>query len=192
MVKVKVIRKTQKDLNRLIKQYMQQAQYVKVGILEAKTNRNADEPGGTLTNAQIARTNEYGHRKKGIPPRPFLRPTLERNRDKYIALFARIIKASTGNPALLGNAMGLIGATAQADVRKYITAGPQVPPPNAPRYLAYKRSLGKKKKGVKNDARTLVLTGQMVRAINYAVVKGKASPTGKRVVVGSQRYGGRP
>jgi hypothetical protein len=177
-----------RDFKEIAAQFMKQAQFVKVGILEDKTKRSEKTK---ETNASIARVQEYGYRAKGVPARPFLRPSFQKHRDEYIALFERILKASTANPSLLANSMQLIGQRAQADVRKYITAGPQIPPPNAPRYLAYKRALAKKGKA-SMDPRTLVLSSQMVKAINYAVVKGRSSPSNNKPIVNVGRYGRKP
>lgn len=191
MIKANVRSRGTLDPKALLQEFKKQAQYVKIGIMEDKTTRSANQPGADSTNAAIARVQEYGYPAKRIPARPFLRPTFQKNRDSYIALFARVLKAARAKPALIGNAMDIIGLKAQADVRKYITAGPQIPPPNAPRYLAYKKSLARKGKSSASP-RTLVLSVQMVKAISYAVVKGRSSPSGKKPIIGSRRYGGRP
>jgi hypothetical protein len=143
------------------------------------------------TNVEIGVWNEFG--SKNHPARPFIRPAFERNRAEYMNLLALFVKAHvmTGRRTYV-QVLGLIGQRMAADMKNYVTQGPQIPPPNSgyPNttrgYWAEKlrrgywkvqkrnASLAKRNKPVPEGPipppRTLVDTGVMVNSITYGVI----------------------
>jgi hypothetical protein len=74
-----------------------------------------------------------------------------------------------GQPALT-KALGLIGAKAAADVKNFVTQGPEITPTNAA--STKKRKEAKTRKGSKGKTRTLVDTAQMIRGVTWKVETG--------------------
>lgn len=139
-----------------------------------------------LNNVQLGIIHEFG--TKTMPARPFIRPAFKRNKADYLKILRALVKASvyTGNMPF-PRALAIIGARMAADMKKYVTAGPQIQPPNSPRWAAIKAMRGQwkwdaraaasraKNKPVKEGPipppRTLVDTGRMVGSITWAVVQ---------------------
>lgn len=144
------------------------------------------ETGETLTMPQLAAVHEFGLPPL-IPERPHVGPAFDRNRARYEALLTRLLQRWMDGVLELKQVLGLIGLEMVADIRRYITEGPGVPPPNAPSTLARKLKLGKwakgraardakgrfLKKGTKVEVnaapRTLVDTGRMVGSLTHSV-----------------------
>jgi hypothetical protein len=141
--------------------------YVRVGVVGKK----ADESDGTATVAEYAIANELG--TDTIPARSFLRSTFDAKQAELKRIGAQLIdKVMTGKMPIK-QALNVIGSFLSAEVKKTITVGPGVPPPNAPSTAARKQAKGK------GAIRTLVDTGRMLGAIAWeAVVNGKVSVEG--------------
>lgn len=143
--------------------------YVKAGFLSTEE----ESRDGELNNATIAAINEYGTDR--IPARPFVGPTFDTHQQKYEAMMRQWLGwVLSGHTSLL-QGMGIFGLEMVADIRKYVTAGDQVPPPNAPSVIAQKMESSS---GSPWGVRTLVWTGQMIGALTHAVVTGK-KPSGE-------------
>lgn len=157
---------------------------VKVGIL-ADTDRGGlhrtDPTTGKaeeLTIAEIALVNEYGTEDQTIPARPAHRSTFDRRREEIqreaFEALTKIVLDRTVTPEQALTAMGMKHGI---EIRNTITAGEEVPPPNAPSTVRRKEAAGEWNKGGKAQAagfgaRTLVDTGATVDAISFAVELG--------------------
>lgn len=144
---------------------LQNGAYIKVGVLDDGKGSEIRE--GGMSNAQLAGLHEFGSDDGHIPERPFMRTSLENHRAEYQQDFRTILKAFAEGRISLFKGLTIIGLKAAADMKKTVTAGPPIPPPNAPSTIARKR------RGKAGIIRTLVDTGSMVGAIAHAVVMGK-------------------
>jgi HK97 gp10 family phage protein len=132
-----------------------------VGVFSAATRE-----GSKTTVAQYAAYNEFGTTK--IPPRPFLRPTMEERQEEW----TEAIKGSVSSSLKSGqfnnrSILELIGEGAVKDVKARIMSN--VPPPNAPSTVARKKA-----KGIE-PIRTLVETGLMHASVEYKIEEGSPS-----------------
>lgn len=145
---------------------------VKVGVLEESKAGSEVREGG-LSNAQIAAIHEFGNNH--VPERSFMRSTFNENRFKYVENLKTLIIRVLSGRLTIDQAFGIVGSKFAADVKKKITTGAGVPPPNAPSTIARKRAKGgwNGKQGRKGAIRTLIDTGRMVGSITWIVVRGK-------------------
>lgn len=91
---------------------------VKVGVLRGAGEHNNSNTGATV--AEIAWWQEFGTKRN--PPKPFLRPTLKTNEQKYRDLMKRLIKEMLWGKMKADRAQGLIGLQVQRDIQATITA----------------------------------------------------------------------
>lgn len=143
--------------------------YVKAGFLSTEEDSRDDG----LNNATLAAVHEYG--TDTIPARPFVGPTFDTHQQKYEAMMRQWLGWVLSGHGNLQQGIGLLGLEMVSDIRKYVTAGDQVPPPNAPSVLAMKME---KSSGSPWGVRTLVWSGQMIGSMAHAVVVGK-KPNGE-------------
>lgn len=144
---------------------------VHVGLLSDGKPRSDDS---SYTNAEIGAVHEYGAPDAGIPQRPWLRPAIRKNQQAYADLIQDGMRKELQGVPALSKALKLVGVKAVADVKLFVTAGDQIPPPNAPATLKAKEAKGKSKTG--KGARTLVDTSQMINGVNFKLVEpGKKS-----------------
>lgn len=146
--------------------------YVKVGILgdSSRGGLHVTGPDGKaseLTVAEIALVNEYGSKDGRIPSRPAFRSTFDRMKktleDDASKLLMRVVL--DGMPLI--KALDILGNKLAVEIKKTITAGPEVPPENADSTRRIKEA----KKGARRwGIRTLVDKGREVGAIASAVV----------------------
>ena len=132
--------------------------YVKVGVL-ASTAARTDARGPS--NVDLGVIHEFGSPAQGIPERSWLRSAFDLFRDKWFAFAQTQVKAILDGKKTVPVALELLGLRASADVKKHITTGEGIPPPNAPSTIKRKKS-----------SRPLVDTAQFVNAITHAVVEG--------------------
>lgn len=135
--------------------------FIVVGVMGGDSETYED--GMPIT--QVAAINEFGTADGRVPPRPFLRTTLDERRGEIGALVERTMERLTnrklGKPgAAAAKAAEIIGVFVQAAVQKKIVDLRE--PPNAPSTIA--------KKGSSNP---LIDTGQLRQAITYTVVRGR-------------------
>jgi hypothetical protein len=142
--------------------------HVKVGVLD-DGGKGSDDHGG-FTNAQLAAIHEFGSEDGTIPERSFIRSTLTANIQEYKRILTKIVRGIYMRKLTPERGLGLLGAQVAADIKKRVTTGDEVPPPNAPSTLARKEKL--RRKGSKGLPRTLVDTGRMIGSVSWAVVKG--------------------
>lgn len=84
--------------------------------------------------AYVATIQEYGYPGGGIPPRPFIRPTIEKNLDKWKAIALKYSKRVLKNEGTVADVFEAVGAAAQGDIDKAIVQ--LVDPPLSPVTIA--------------------------------------------------------
>lgn len=131
---------------------------IRVGFFE-----NSKYPDGTPI-AYVAAIQEFGYGP--IPPRPFMRPAEEANKGKWLKGIAAGVRGVIAGQVTLDHALEQVGMVAAGDVRKAIKS--VTAPPLAESTV---RARQRRKKGKKAVSRKpLVDTGQMLQAVNSAVV----------------------
>ncbi|HDR0739450.1 hypothetical protein QQW93_06490 [Pasteurella multocida] len=131
-----------KTLNELVKKD------VFVGIPEEANKSLEDQPSFNM--ASLAAVLEFGN--DHIPERPFLRQTLNDNREKYVSMFVNLFKKGV-EPEKIYEQLALI---AQSDVQENIVRGNWVP--NNPKTI--------KRKG---SSKPLIDTGKLRQSIKGIV-----------------------
>ena len=153
------------NLERILKGLSDQSepQWVEAGILGGAT----DEDGVSV--AEYAAYNEYGTSR--IPKRPFLRTTMDKNRDKYKRLLQGALKglASSGASEPVGMALTAVGREMETDVIEQIKSN--MPPPNAPETRARKEA-----RPGGGYAGTLFDTGTMLGSVSFQLLTGSEEP----------------
>lgn len=124
---------------------------------------HAKYPDGTPI-AYVAAIQELGYPAGGIPPRPFLRPTMNDKKQDYSQLIFRAVKVSIKGNITLDNGLTQIGATVAGDVKLAIKA---VTTP-ALEESTVKARARSHSKGKATD-KPLVDTGQMLQAVSFVV-----------------------
>ncbi len=114
-------------------------------------------PAPEVTNVDLGVWHEFGVPDLHIPERSWLRSSFDNNREKWTAFAGRLANKVLGGMEV-ERALGLLGLMAQADVKKGITTGAGIPPPNAPSTVKQKGS-----------SRPLVDTSQFVNSISFEV-----------------------
>ncbi|CCH57743.1 tail completion or Neck1 protein [Acinetobacter phage AP22] len=132
-------------LNRLVSS---NEQYVKAGVMAG-----SKYPDGTNV-ATVAYKNEYGW--KNIPSRAFMRTTVREQKENWVELTKKGIKAGY----TLEHTLSLVGASMQTEIQYSIMIWSD--PPNAPATIA--------KKGQNSPLRDTLL---MHDSIKYELVEGK-------------------
>lgn len=141
--------------------------HVKVGILADENKGGLHIPGGQLTVAEYAAVNEFGTEDQRIPSRSFLRSTFAEQRDALADLGKRLIADVLAGERTTKDALELMGLTLATAVKRKITDGPGIPPPNRPSTARAKQAKGE------GAIRTLVDTGRLLASITWSVVIGK-------------------
>lgn len=108
--------------------------------------------------ATIAATHEYGSKDGHIPERSFLRRTFIENVKETAAMMEKLAVAAHKLSIPTARVLDMLGEWAAAQVKKRITTGEPIPPPNAPSTIRRKGS-----------ARPLVDTGRMVGSITFRI-----------------------
>lgn len=152
---------------------------VKVGVLadgrggakHGRSEADAVTQGGrsSLTIAQIAAILEFGTEDGRIPPRPALRNTFDTMRPELVELGKKLMGAVVDGKIDVVKALNIMGAKLANGVKRTITAGAGVPPPNAPSTIAKKGS-----------SRPWVDSGQVVGAISWEVQEGEDAKGNKK------------
>ncbi len=159
---VKRIDRGLKKLTAAFKKLHNDKLHVKAGVLGDSEKRE-----GTLTNGQLGLIHEFG--TSTIPPRPFIRPAFEKHKAEYFKILQTLVakKAYRGG-ADYARVLGIVGTKIAADMKKFVTTGPEIAPENAP--STKRRKEGLRARGNKASTRTLIDTGRMVASITHAVV----------------------
>lgn len=99
-------------------------QEVLVGIPATETERNDDESGGDLNNAQLGYIHNYGSPKANIPARPFLEPGIEDQRASISNHLRAAAKAAfDGNSDRVDVSLNAAGLIASTGVRNKLNSG---------------------------------------------------------------------
>lgn len=163
--KVVVVDHGWNDLFAAVKSMKGEGAYAKVGVLVDSEEGGLHEEGAHLSVAEIAAVNEFGTEDGHVPARSFIRSTFDEQRESLAEMarktFLQILLPAKGEKMTLDRALGLLGAKLAAEIKKKVTKGDGVPPPNAPRTVA-----------AKGSSRTLVDTGRMIGAVTWTIMRG--------------------
>lgn len=118
---------------------------LRIGFLDGATY-----PDGTGV-AAVAAYNEYGNPARNRPPRPFMRQTIERERDGWGKTLAAGLRMNDYNVTA---GLGVLGEDIAGAIRETITQFDS--PPLSPRTIARK-----------GFAKPLVDTGTMLRSVSW-------------------------
>lgn len=157
-----------------------------VGVLADSDKGGMHEPGGELTVAEIAAIMEFGTEDGRIPSRSFIRSTFDEKREEMVTMARDLLGKVLIGTITAETALNALGAWFSAELKKKITEGPGVQPPDAPATALAKANKGKtahlmsKKAENIGDAlaqagavaavRALVDSSRMVAAITWALV----------------------
>ena len=133
-----------------LKEELKSVKGAKAGWFEGKKYPNG------LEIAENALIQEYGTDK--IPPRPFMRRTIEKHQDEWVKFLNENFDVELDNNVTLEQIMRKIGAIMAADMKR--TIDENLPPPNSPETI--------KRKG---SSHTLIDTGAMRQSIHSGVIK---------------------
>lgn len=125
-------------------------QKVLIGVPEGVSHSDGINMGA------LAAIHEFGAPSRGIPERPFLQPSMDKNLDKYKALMAREAKGVVLKRSTLHQALAKVGMLAAADVQAYMVSG------------AFKPLAASTIKA-KGSSKPLIDSGQLRQAITYKV-----------------------
>jgi phage gpG-like protein len=160
-INTKYIDKGFKKVQKTIEQ-MKDVAYIKVGILSEDGAK--PYPEGDLNLAGVAAVNEFGTRRAGagnntvIPPRPFIRSTMDEKKDFFSQLtYKAMVRITSLNADPIGQ-LNKIGLVIAESIKAKITAIRT--PPNAPSTI----------KG-KGSSKPLIDTGRMRASIRHQVVQ---------------------
>ncbi|ENZ0174987.1 hypothetical protein [Providencia rettgeri] len=131
---------------------------LKVGFFE-----HSKYPDGTPI-AYVAAIQELGYPAGGIPPRPFLRPTMSDKKTEYGQLIFRMAKAAASGNITVNDGLIQVGAKAASDVKLAIKAVTTPALDDA----TVKTRARRHSKG-KSTNKPLVDTGQMLQAVSFTV-----------------------
>lgn len=148
--------------------------HVKVGVLE-ETAAGGEQREGGVSNAELAAIHEFGTPDGHIPERSFMRSTMDANKATYLENLKTLITRIVLGQITVDRAFNILGAKIAADIKKRVTTGEGIPPPNAPSTVARKRRRGawNGKQGATGAIRTLIDTGRMIGSITWTVMNGK-------------------
>lgn len=149
----------------------------KVGILE-NAPKPEDEDGAALpfTMASLGAIHEFGSKDGTIPERSFIRAGIDANESELREVARKVARGIYEGRFDVEKGLGILGTKGAAAIRKFVTKGDQVPPPNAPSTVRQKVKKGAWRGRGPVDAaklvRTLVDTGRMIGSVTYAVEIG--------------------
>lgn len=142
--------------------------HVRVGVLASKGG-SAKE--GDFTIAELAAVHEFGTADGHIPERAPVRTTFYvRAKQELADMQAKLAKAIITKGMDPKRAMGILGSWGANAIKKTITGGDGLPPPNAPSTIA-----------AKGSSRPLVDTGMLKAAYSYEVSEAEDEGEGKSV-----------
>lgn len=143
-------------LKQAFKTLEQGGSYVKAGILGESAQRTEE---GNLTTVELAMVHEFGTRDGHVPERSFIRSAFDKNREAYVELMGRLAAKVYSNEMTVEEMLRVLGLKMEADIRKGVTLGEGIPPPNAPSTIA-----------AKGSSRPLIDTGRMLGSVTSEVV----------------------
>ncbi|MDR0805949.1 MAG: hypothetical protein LBN41_04265 [Enterobacteriaceae bacterium] len=114
--------------------------------------------------AYIAAIQELGYPEGGIPARPFIRPSITKNKSKYARGFYSAAKKALSGESDITSGLSIIGDVAVGDIKEGIEA--VITPELKPATIAARAR--KHSKG-KATSKPLVYTGKMLESVTHAV-----------------------
>lgn len=154
-------------LKKLVDAEAEKESYVKVGYLD-DGGKGSEVRSDDLTNAELGAVMEFGTEDKVIPARPHVRPTFEEKREELGRDARKLIELILDAKMTVKRALGILGAKLAAEIKKKVTLGSGVPPPNAPSTL--KKKVALTRKGSKGSPRTLIDTGRLIVSLTWSVI----------------------
>lgn len=118
-----------RQLMDLAKQLKEGGAHVKVGVLD--DGKGGEDHGG-LTTAQLAAVHEFGSADGHIPERSFIRSTFDKNKKTYTENLRKLLVAVVNGQISVSRMFNVMGAVISTDIKKHVTTGAPIPPPNAP------------------------------------------------------------
>lgn len=112
--------------------------------------------------AAIAAQNEYGNPKLSIPPRPFIRPTIEGQSANWSTIVEQGIKKAIENGTGIDRVLNTLGLKVSADIKNSIVSGDFKA--LSPVTIALRK--------IRNDGQ-MVIGGKLVGAVAGAIAQGK-------------------
>lgn len=150
--------RSSRNLDSVVSQLRTATKSLQVGWLEASRYDDGTPVAG------IAAIQEFGSAGRGIPPRPFMRPAIADNKDKWKDTFAQLVRQWIAGSGSYDNVLTTIGLVAEGDIRESIIDGNHTP--LSPITLALRRL---RRDGVPIGAST-------VGAVAAAVNEGMTGP----------------
>ncbi len=149
---------TVEDIDHGLKRIMEEVRkmegaYVKVGVL---SDAGTYDEGGKANLVDIATWNEYGT-SKGIPARPFMGQTFDKNQQQTHEALGNEYGLILDGKANANGALKTVGVWYKGEIQKTFTEGEFEP--NAPSTIAKKGS-----------SQPLIDTGRLRSSINFEVV----------------------
>lgn len=125
-----------------------------------KEKKTEKEP----TNSEIAYVNEFGSTAQKIPPRPFLFPAVNKQKQKVEGIFQKNIKVALDelNPSHIDKTLEAVGTLVRDTAKLNITDGINMTP-LSPVTLKLRKEAGF------DGTKPLSVTGQLVGSIDYVV-----------------------
>ena len=148
---MKVVTKIDQPMKEALDKIVKSKLKATVGWLES-----SKYPNGTSV-AYVATIQEFGYAPKGIPPRPFWRPTVEAQEQRWKDLFKSMVKKKM-SPRECFDAVGL---KASGDIRKAISN--VTTPALKPSTIANRKRRGN------NNTHPLADTGVMMQTLTSVV-----------------------
>jgi hypothetical protein len=150
---------------------------LKVGWVSGK-----QYPDSRMTTAQVAAVSEFGAPAKNIPPRPIIRPTIIKERNKWGKITTQESKNVISGKTTVKNLYEVLGNFASGDIRKMITtikAPPLKPATIRARERTYTRKSDKAERRAQiaqrmqstTLAKPLVFTKALLNSCTYEVSK---------------------
>ena len=112
--------------------------------------------------ASIAAQNEFGNPAKGIPSRPFLRQSVESNRESWSSVVEQGALAVVNNNASINQVLNSVGLKVSADIKNSIVTGNFSP--LSPITIALRK--------IKNDGQYNI-DANLVRSVSAAIAAGE-------------------
>jgi len=128
--------------------------------------------------AAVAAQNEYGNPSKRVPPRPFIRPAIALNENKWKDIGRRGLKAVLAKKSTTTAVLQLLGITAVGDIQASISRvySPPLKKSTIDARLERQKATGGRRL-TKNQAigitKPLVDTGEMRATVGYEIEGGK-------------------
>jgi hypothetical protein len=164
---------------------------LKVGVLD-----NARRTSG-ITQAELAAVQHFGSKDGRIPSRPFIAMTFDKHREAYVQLLIKYLRSWYEQKMSADDVLNRIGLKIATDIKKTVTQGAGVPPPNAPSTIMRKLNKGRRRKVKQNlkagrwvdkktgqflsadkvlsKVRTLIDTARMIGAVTWKVVTARTA-----------------